>query len=100
VPRTGGSREHVAEHKVGPALSMGGRVLPGYRSQHSVEFSHLGDSWNRRVKARRFNLRGGEVGRLRVVKSIEGGVSLALTYRISEDHNRRHKSLTHKLKNS
>jgi hypothetical protein len=53
----------VAEHKVGPAWSTGGHVLPGDRSQHSVEFSHLGDSRNRRVKARRFNprLRGCEV---------------------------------------
>jgi hypothetical protein len=71
--------------------------LPGDRSQHSVEFSHLGDSRNRRVKARRFNLRGGEVARLRVVQSVEGGVSSALTYRVSEDRNGRHKSSTHKL---
>jgi hypothetical protein len=46
----------VVEHKVGPAWSMGGQVLPRDRIQHSVEFSHLGDSRNRRVKARRFNL--------------------------------------------
>jgi hypothetical protein len=97
VPRTGGSRGHVAEHKVGPAWSTGGHVLPGDRSQHSIEFSHLGDSRNRRVKARRFNLRGGEVVRLRVVKSVKGGVSSALTYRVSEDRNGRHKSSTHKL---
>jgi hypothetical protein len=45
-------------------------VLPGDRSQHSIEFSHLGDSRNRRVKARRFNLQGGEVARLRVAKSL------------------------------
>jgi hypothetical protein len=46
----------VAEHKVGPVWSKGGHVLPGDRSQHSVEFSCLGDSRNRGVKARRFNL--------------------------------------------
>jgi hypothetical protein len=38
-------------------------MFPGDRSRHSVEFSHLGDSRNRRLKARRFNLRGGEVAR-------------------------------------
>jgi hypothetical protein len=97
VPRAGGLRGHVAEHKVAPAWSMGGHMLPGDRSQHSVEFAHLGDLRNRRVKARWFNLRGGEVARLRVVKSIEGGVNSALTYRISEDRNGRYKSSTHKL---
>jgi hypothetical protein len=35
--------------------------LPGDRSQHSVEFSHLGDSRNRRVKTRQFNRRGCEI---------------------------------------
>jgi hypothetical protein len=48
-------------HKVGPAWSTGGHALPGDRSRHSVEFSHLGGSRNRRVKARRFNRRGCEV---------------------------------------
>jgi hypothetical protein len=43
----------------------GGHTLLGDRSQHSIEFSHLGDSQNRRVKVRRFNLRGGEVARWR-----------------------------------
>jgi hypothetical protein len=62
-------------------------VLPGDRSQHSVEFSHLGDSRDSRVKARRINQRGGEVARLRVAKSGEEGVSSALTYRVSEDRN-------------
>jgi hypothetical protein len=75
-------------------------VLPGDRIQHSVEFSDLRDSRNRRVKARRFNLRGGEVARLQVVKSIEGGVISPLTYRVSEDRNGRHESSTHKLMNS
>jgi hypothetical protein len=53
----------VAKHKVGPAWSKGGHMLPGDRSQHSIEFSRLEDSRNRGVKARRFNLRGGEVAR-------------------------------------
>jgi hypothetical protein len=56
VPRAGGSRGHVAEHKGGPAWSTGGHMLPRYRSQHSVEFMHLEDLRNRRVKDRRFNL--------------------------------------------
>jgi hypothetical protein len=73
-----GSCGRVAEHKVGPAWSTGGHVLPGDRSQHSVEFSHLGDSRNRRVKARRFNLRGGEVARLRVVQSVRGRSQLSI----------------------
>jgi hypothetical protein len=63
----------VAEHKVGPRGSKGGHVLPGDRSQHSVEFSHLGDSRNRRVKTRRFNRRGCEVYEVtgsRVAKSL------------------------------
>jgi hypothetical protein len=69
------------------------RVVNGWtrvawrESQHSVEFSHLGDSRNRRVKARQFN-RGGKVARLRVAKSIEEGVNSALTYHVSEDRNR------------
>ena len=63
VPRVGGSRGHMEENKVGPAWSTGGHVLPGDRSQHSVEFSHLGDSRNRRVKNRRFNRRGCKVTR-------------------------------------
>jgi hypothetical protein len=37
-------------HKVGPTWSTGGHAFPGDRSRHSVEFSHLGGSWNRRVK--------------------------------------------------
>jgi hypothetical protein len=39
------------------------------------------------VKSRRFNLRGGEVARLRVAKSIGEGVNSVLTYRVSEDRN-------------
>jgi hypothetical protein len=64
-----GSCGRMAEHKVGPTWLKGGHALPGDKSQHSVEFSHLGDSRNRRVKTRRFNRRGCEVARLRVAKS-------------------------------
>jgi hypothetical protein len=48
-------------HKVGPAWSTGGHALPGDRSRHSIEFSHLGVSRNRRVKSRWVNWRGYEV---------------------------------------
>jgi hypothetical protein len=52
VPRSRGSCGRVADHKVGPAWLKGGHALSGDRSQHSIEFSQLGDSRNRRVKAR------------------------------------------------
>jgi hypothetical protein len=43
----------------------GGHMLPGYRIQYSVEFSHLRDSRTRRVRIRRFNRRGCEVAMFR-----------------------------------
>jgi hypothetical protein len=46
-------------------------MLLGDRSQHSVEFSHLGDSRTRRVKTRRFNRRGCEVARLREALTVK-----------------------------
>jgi hypothetical protein len=72
--REQGSCGRVAENKVGPAWSTGGHVFPGGRCQHSVEFSYLGDSRNRRVKTRQFNLRGGKVVRSRVSASWASGV--------------------------
>jgi hypothetical protein len=73
-----GSCGCMAEHKVGPAWSTGGHALPGDRSQHSVEFSHLGGSRNRRVKARRFNQRGCEVARFRVAEVRRGRSHLSV----------------------
>jgi hypothetical protein len=55
VPKSQDLWGRVAEHKVGPQAKGWTRV----------EFSHLGDSWTRRVKTRRFNRRGREVARLR-----------------------------------
>jgi hypothetical protein len=43
-------------HKVRLALLTSGHALPGERSQHSIEFSHLMDSRDKSVKVRRFNL--------------------------------------------
>jgi hypothetical protein len=38
-------------HKVRPTWLTGGHAFPGEKSQHSVEFSHLGDSRDKSVKA-------------------------------------------------
>jgi hypothetical protein len=51
--------------------SKGGHVLPGDRSQYSIEFSHLGDSRTRRVRIRRFNRRGCEVAKLREALTVK-----------------------------
>jgi hypothetical protein len=53
-------------------------MLPGDRSQHSDEFSHLRGSRNRRVKARRFNRRGCEVARFRVAEVRRGRSQLSV----------------------
>jgi hypothetical protein len=47
-------------HKVGTTWLTGGYESPREESQCSVDFSHLEDSRDKSVKARRFNLRGCE----------------------------------------
>jgi hypothetical protein len=51
------SRENMwQDHKVGPAWLTGGHALPGERSQCSVDFSHLRDSWDKSLRAQPLDL--------------------------------------------
>jgi hypothetical protein len=51
VPRAKVRVDTWQSHKVRPVWLTGGHALPGERSQHSVEFSHLRDSRDKSGKA-------------------------------------------------
>jgi hypothetical protein len=47
-------------HKVGPARLTSGHASPGKRSQHSIDFSCLRDSWSKGMRVQPFNLQSRE----------------------------------------
>jgi hypothetical protein len=76
VPKLG-TRDTWQNHKVGPGDRQADTCRQEERSQHSVDFSRLGDSW---IRARELTL---QLAKWRVARSVKGRSTLA-DFQVSE----------------